>query len=90
MTQHQSEILILCLVALATTADGLASGGVRSLKATATELPPRLASWSPSSWQKYPIKQPPNYPDQVRKSFFEFMKIQLSVKFQVSTSSWYR
>lgn len=22
-------------------------------------------AWSPSSWQTFPIKQPPNYPDQV-------------------------
>ena len=24
-----------------------------------------LANWSPDSWTKLPVKQPPNYPDQV-------------------------
>ena len=31
--------------------------------ASAAEL--KNVAWSPSSWQKFPIKQPPNYPDPV-------------------------
>ena len=34
-----------------------------------TQIPSQSSSvggsWSPDSWKKFPIKQPPNYPDQV-------------------------
>lgn len=33
------------------------------LHMTATNVKP--TAWSPESWSKFPIKQPPNYPDQV-------------------------
>ena len=44
------------------------SNGVRGLSATATATP-KATAWSPTSWRDYPIKQPPNYPDEVRHNF---------------------
>lgn len=41
------------------------TNGVRGLKATATEANVKSANWSPTSWRGYPIKQPPNYPNEV-------------------------
>ena len=28
--------------------------------------PSHTGNWNPSSWKKYPIKQPPNYPDEAK------------------------
>lgn len=39
-----------------------------SISMAVTQIPtqsPVGGMWSPESWKKYPIKQPPNYPDEV-------------------------
>lgn len=53
---------------------------LRRLQAVATD--PRAATdgkklWTPYSWKDYPVKQPPNYPDQVRHS--EFFRLNSSI-----------
>jgi hypothetical protein len=42
------------------------TNGVRGLKSTATQANVKSTAWSPTSWRGYPIKQPPNYPDEVQ------------------------
>jgi hypothetical protein len=37
------------------------------------------SAWTPDAWKKYPIKQPPNYPDQVSFSFYIFVIISVFI-----------
>ena len=66
---------VLIAASIITLSDGfhISSVAIRNkynlntLVATATEVPTsaETGAWSPSSWKKFPIKQPPNYPDEV-------------------------
>ena len=48
------------------------SSSSSKLNMAATQIPtqssPVGGSWTPDAWKKLPIKQPPNYPDQVSQS----------------------
>lgn len=75
----KSVVLLLGIVVAVVSAwknprnqpSGIASGWTKSrLHASTISRTINAASsgnslWTPSSWQKYPIKQPPNYSDQV-------------------------
>ena len=74
-------VALVCLLNAVSTSEGFLAAkrpslcaskkGTRGLVATATV--PRSAAgaaWSPTSWQSYPIKQPPNYPDQVNDLYY--------------------
>ena len=70
-----SQVAVVCVALTINFTDGFSvasssrssSRGVGSLLATATQAP-KTTAWSPTSWRSYPIKQPPNYPDEVRIS----------------------
>jgi hypothetical protein len=55
--------MLTALVCVTSIVSTVALAGItRSLQMTST-MNNVESSWSPSSWAKYPIKQPPNYPD---------------------------
>ena len=65
--------LVILLGVIICISNGLLSNRIKSWPLTismaVTQLPSQSSSvggsWSPDSWKKFPIKQPPNYPDQV-------------------------
>ena len=66
-----STLAVVCVALSINVSEGFtalpnvrSTNGVASLFATATQTP-KSTAWSPTSWRSYPIKQPPNYPDEV-------------------------
>ena len=74
MGVRTTVLSLACVAAVVAVALGFSStafrrptrAGVRTLAATAVAPRTTNTKWSPESWRSYPIKQPPNYPDQVR------------------------
>ena len=71
-----SSLAVVCVALSINVSEGFtslssrrsSSNGVSGLYATATQTP-KSTAWSPTSWRSYPIKQPPNYPDEVTIHF---------------------
>lgn len=67
-----STLAVVCVALSVNPSEGFStfqsarysSNGVKGLTATATATP-KTTAWSPTSWRSFPIKQPPNYPDEV-------------------------
>ena len=73
MTRIISLIILLGVIICISNAlicnNRIKSRPLISISMATTQIPTQSSNvggvWSPESWKKFPIKQPPNYPDQV-------------------------